>query len=530
MNIETFKELIQFLQNISLKIKVRNILKKFYARNSISTEELRSERYLVDLHPNLLYFLQQFKGKNEEVVYDLIICILAKYYIYYSVNSFQNFYDFAYESVKEQYTSTIVLADIGKCKFAPILNKDPYIYNSSVHMLSLFMDRHDIQSHLADRYIRELIKLEYNLSKNKNSIAEIEQVISDNERELNSDINKSSNNIKQIQESIENSKNKLDNYKSYCNYINQEIKKAHSKLKKSYSKTEFLVLLDDYSGSGETIIDYLNILQKYLPEKIKVLVFCLHAMSVAEQTLDEWRMKNTNLNVVFYFYSTDEKFFDKLEKLPQNHSTNLKDIKSKLTDFEEKYLLETDDKKYALGYNDTQSLVTNYRNTPNNTFSIFWKRSKNLKWSPLFPRREKHDSKKYIPFNANERQLIRKSVFEKCKNQYIGSHDIYNKEGVALVIFLIYVNNNNKKYFKNEDNTVVELLVKDYNRNVLQDCLKHNLLKDLHGHYELSEFGQNTINNLALSSTSLDHLAGITIFDAEDALKPGSTYHPKISN
>lgn len=102
--------------------------------------------------------------------------------------------------------------------------------------------------------------------------------------------------------------------------------------------------------------------------------------------------------------------------------------------------------------------------------------------------------------------------------------------GVALVIFLIYVNNNNKKYFKNEDNTVVELLVKDYNRNVLQDCLKHNLLKDLHGHYELSEFGQNTINNLALSSTSLDHLAGITIFDAEDALKPGSTYHPKISN
>ena len=76
----------------------------------------------------------------------------------------------------------------------------------------------------------------------------------------------------------------------------------------------------------------------------------------------------------------------------------------------------------------------------------------------------------------------------------------------------------------------MELLVKDYNRNVLQDCLKHNLLKDLDGHYELSELGQNTINNLALSSTSLDHLAGITIFNADDALQPGSTYRPKISN
>lgn len=529
MNIETFKELIQFLQNISLKIKVRYILKKFYARNSISTKELRSERYLVDLHTNLLYFLQQFKGKNKKDVYDLIVYMLAEHYIYYSAKSFQNFYDFAYESVKEQYTSADVLADIGKCKFAPILNKDPYIYNSSVHMLSLFMDRHDIQSHLADRYIRELIKLDYNLSKNENSIAEIEQVISDNKRKLNSHINKSSNNIKQIQESIENSENKLNNYKFHCNYINQEIKKAHSKLKKSYSKTEFLVLLDDYSGSGETIIDYLNILQKYLPEKIKVLVFCLHAMSVAEQTLDEWRTKSTNLNVFFYFYAKDEKFFDKLEKLPQNHSTNLEDIKSKLTDFEKKYVLETDDQNHDLGYKDTQSLVTNYRNTPNNTFSLFWKRSKNLKWRPLFPRKEKHDSRKYIPFNSTERQLIRSNVLKKCKNQYIGNHDIDNTEGMALVIFLIYVNNN-KRYFKNEDNTVVELLVKDYNRNVLQDCLKHNLLKDLHGHYELSELGQNTINNLALSNTSLDHLAGITIFNAEDALQPGSTYRPKISN
>ena len=252
-------------------------------------------------------------------------------------------------------------------------------------------------------------------------------------------------------------------------------------------------------------------------------------MSVAEQTLDEWRTKSTNLNVVFYFYAKDEKFFDKLEKLPQNHSTNLEDIKSKLTDFEKKYVLETDDQNHDLGYKDTQSLVTNYRNTPNNTFSLFWKRSKNLKWRPLFPRKEKHDSRKYIPFNSTERQLIRSNVLKKCKNQYIGNHDIDNTEGMALVIFLIYVNNN-KKYFKNEDNTVVELLVKDYNRNVLQDCLKHNLLKDLHGHYELSELGQNTINNLALSNTSLDHLAGITIFNAEDALQPGSTYRPKISN
>ena len=530
MNIETFKELIQFLQNISLKIKVRKILKKFYARNSISSEDLRSERYLENLHTNLFYFLQQFKDKNEEDIYKLIVCILAEYYVYYSAKSFQNFYDFAYESVKEQYTSTEYLGDIEKCKFAPILNKDPYIYNSSVHMLSLFMDRHDIENRFADRYIRELIKLEYNLSQNKNSIAEIKREISDYQGKLNTNIKNTSNNIKQIRESIRNHTKKLYNHKTHYKCIIEDIKKNKRKLKKSYNKTDFLVLFDDYSGSGDTIVEYLNILQKYLPERIKVLVFCLHAMSVAEQTLNEWRKNNKDLNVVFYFYVKDEKFFDKLKKLPPNHSTKPEDIKSKLTHFEQKYVLETDDQKYTLGYKDTQSLVTNYRNTPNNTFSIFWKRSKNLKWNPLFPRKEKHDSKKYITFDPNERKFIRNNIYDKCENKYIGNHDIYNREGVAIIIFLIYVNNRNNKYFIKEDNIVVESLVKDYNRDVLQDCLKHNLLKHIHGHYELSELGQSTLNNLKLSNTTLAHLANNNVFDAEDALNPGSTYHPKISN
>lgn len=535
MNIDIFKELIQFLQNINLRMKVKKILKKFYARNSISTEELRSERYLENLHTNLFYFLQQFKDKNEKDIYNLIVYMLAEHYIYYSAKSFQNFYDFTFESVKKQYTSTDVLADIEKCKFAPILNKDPYIYNSSVHMLSLFMDRHDIENRLKDGYIQKLIELEYNLSQKKDSIAKVEQEISDYEKKLNTNRENTSN-IKQIQESIKNSTKKLDKYKTQYNCIIEDIKKNKKKLRNSYNKTDFLVLFDDYSGSGDTIVEYLNILQKYLPKRIKVLVFCLHAMSIAEQTLNEWSKKNKDLNVVFYFYVKDEKFFDKLENLPKNLSTNPENIKSKLSDFEKEYVLETDDQpetddqKYDFGYKDTQALVTNYRNTPNNTFSLFWKRSKKLKWRPLFPRKEKHDSRKYIPFNSNERQLIRNNVLKICKNKYIGNHDIDNTEGMALVIFLIYVNDNNKKYFKNEDNIVVELLVKDYNRNVLQDCLKHNLLKDLHGHYVLSELGQNTINNLELSSTSLDHLAEKSIFNAEDALQPGSTYRPKISN
>ena len=129
MVIKNFNKLIQHLQAISLKLKVNKILKKFYARNSISTEEQNSERYLENLHKKLFYFLQQLKDKNEAEIFSLIISILEDHYTYYSANSFQKFYDFTYERVKDRYTS--VFADITNCKFAPILNKDPYVYNSS---------------------------------------------------------------------------------------------------------------------------------------------------------------------------------------------------------------------------------------------------------------------------------------------------------------------------------------------------------------------------------------------------------------
>ncbi|WP_347104174.1 phosphoribosyltransferase-like protein [Streptococcus anginosus] len=524
MVIKNFNKLIQHLQAISLKLKVNKILKKFYARNSISTEEQNSERYLENLHKKLFYFLQQLKDKNEAEIFSLIISILEDHYTYYSANSFQKFYDFTYERVKDRYTS--VFADITNCKFAPILNKDPYVYNSSEHMLTLFIDKYYIQNPYVDRYIRELLKLEYNLSKNKNDIAKMEQEI----LELHTDIKNSSNNKIQIQELIKTSTKKLNDYRSQHQYIKKDIKNAKGKLKNSYKRTDFLVLLDDFSGSGETIIDYLKVLQKYLPKKIQVLIFCLHGMYDAEQTLTDWCVNNKTLNVTIYFFGKEKKFFDKFENLSPNHQSQLEKLKLKLKYFEQTYVLETDEQKYTLGYNDTESLVTNYRNTPNNTFSIFWKKSKNLKWKPLFPRNEKHDSKKHFTFDPTERQFIRKNIYQICKNKYIGDCDIYDKEGVAMIIFLVYVNNNDKKYYKTDDNTIVEDLVKDYNRSVLQDCLKYNLMIDLHGYYELSNLGQETLNNLSLSNASLESLAKDTVFNAEDALPPYSNYRPKISS
>ena len=95
---------------------------------------------------------------------------------------------------------------------------------------------------------------------------------------------------------------------------------------------------------------------------------------------------------------------------------------------------------------------------------------------------------------------------------------------------MVYVNQNKQKFFENEDNNVVYELVKDYNSNVLQDCLKHKLLENSHGHYTLSELGNKVINNLGLSNSTLDSLSESTVLEAKDHLNSGSDYRPKVSS
>lgn len=100
---------------------------------------------------------------------------------------------------------------------------------------------------------------------------------------------------------------------------------------------------------------------------------------------------------------------------------------------------------------------------------------------------------------------------------------------LGVIIFLVYTNQNEQKFFKNEDNDVVNELVKDYNSNVLQDCLNHKLLEDSEGHYTLSELGYQLLEKIKLSNATLDSLAKSKVFSAEDALPPGSKFLPNIS-
>lgn len=76
-------------------------------------------------------------------------------------------------------------------------------------------------------------------------------------------------------------------------------------------------------------------------------------------------------------------FVQKTEK----YFINNKELEKKFYEFEKDIV--NPGKYYNLGYKNTQALVSNFRNTPNNTLSLFW--HENDQWKPLFKRKAKND-------------------------------------------------------------------------------------------------------------------------------------------
>lgn len=186
--------------------------------------------------------------------------------------------------------------------------------------------------------------------------------------------------------------NSLDNNKGFDIYKElQENPKS-----KRVKKFETIVFIDDFSGSGNTILDYLKEILPYLEGK-KIVIYCIHIMEDAERNILNFIDKNKNSNKIHLKYSC------KSNKV-LNDSPELKKV---IRDFEEKDL----NSSFPLGYEESQALVTFYRNSPNNTISSYWNHFEGY-WSALFPRKQagfdflKHQNDlKHIKYNLSVLKL-----------------------------------------------------------------------------------------------------------------------------
>jgi hypoxanthine phosphoribosyltransferase len=137
-----------------------------------------------------------------------------------------------------------------------------------------------------------------------------------------------------------------------------------------------IVFIDDVIGTGSTIIKFFK---KYI-DKIKkctVVLFCIEAMEEGKKAVEQYFIENEIPHIVVV-YREANKAFDSNGIYKDKASEE----REKLYNFEKNLARGRED--YALGLNQSEALISFYRNTPNNTISSYWKPYSN--WSPLFER------------------------------------------------------------------------------------------------------------------------------------------------
>lgn len=190
------------------------------------------------------------------------------------------------------------------------------------------------------------------------------------------------------------------------------------------NKSDFILLLDDYSGSGKTVINFLNELKYNLLRDlayIDIFIYISYVTEDAKKKIRSYEINNPSMNIKFDYYKVESNNF-----ITEEESEFIKDFSSNNLFIE-----------YPLGFDNCKSLVSFYHNTPNNTYGLFWDYSIN-KWTPLFCRQGR-DNARIKQLNLWEKN--RKKVAIKLKSKNISLDDLitnYDLTYIDIVFFVAY--------------------------------------------------------------------------------------------
>lgn len=167
---------------------------------------------------------------------------------------------------------------------------------------------------------------------------------------------------------------------------------------------ENLILFDDISGTGSTIIDFFKKYLQILKEKDSLKIYLL--VYIISEKAHEEIIKfcgEQGINIIIEHIILVKKCFEK-GYIYYDEAYEKEKIIRKL----EEKICGDKGKEYILGYKNSQLLVSLHRNTPNNTLSSFW--YENSRWKGLFPREKmiltKIDRKKL----SNQKRKYKKEI------------------------------------------------------------------------------------------------------------------------
>lgn len=213
-----------------------------------------------------------------------------------------------------------------------------------------------------------------------------------------------------------------------------------------------IVLVDDFSGSGGSILEYYEKIKPSLLEKHTPIALTIAFMEKAENALDRNNIKIVG-NKRFPAFSRRGSVFGYYPKMKAIRNFCF-EYGNKLYP-EERYKTGAT-KQHPLGYSNTQALIGFEHSIPNNTLSIIWADVKDketgIKWNPLFPRRGSLIIDRAKEFKQNQRYWT-SIVYKLGLNETLFLDDEkYNSQTVQH-ISIIYL-----KRKKKNDLTICQML------------------------------------------------------------------------
>lgn len=142
-----------------------------------------------------------------------------------------------------------------------------------------------------------------------------------------------------------------------------------------------IIIVDDFSGTGDSVIESLEFLETYLIsdfERLNVYVILAVSTKRANKKMEGYFKKKRIKKIV----SSSAKCLYEID-FSKRHMTTNKEVRKIIEKYEK---LATNRRIDLFGYKQSDCVVSFFFNTPNNTLSSFSKFNKKNKWVPPFPR------------------------------------------------------------------------------------------------------------------------------------------------
>lgn len=285
--------------------------------------------------------------------------------------------------------------------------------------------------------------------------------------------------------------NELGNNQKIDLYSLKKVKETNQKMHEKLSNIKYIVLIDDFSGTGNTIIEYLTKIECYLKDRITI-IFCIHIMGKAEEKITNFAQERGLIIFLKFFKKTFNELDDK------------SDLRNKIKE------LETNiSSPFPLGYDESEALVTFYRNCPNNTFSSYWYHYEGY-WTALFPRAN------IEPFDNHQKGM--NNIAYNLAVMGIKDYDI------KVIITLIYLN----KYGVTSEKFELSRILGYNNRQLQEHYKKLTQDKWIVNRGTLSDKGRIYLRDMQIERLSISDLVkDPTNLTSDDGLELSDPYIPQ---